>query len=403
MVTMKHSTHAYTLLLGCLVSTMIVPQVAHAQSEEDIAQAKKLYGQGRSSLEDDKSQDAIKQFTKAYELSKRPQILFYVGQAYEQSGALLEARRFYKQYLDEVPNAPNVEEVLDTVLKLQSKIRKNYAQIEVSTDKSGRALFIEGEDKPRCVSKTDAPCVLTLKPGKIVLIMKPAEGEQLTQKRETISLKAGNKSELKIDLKALDSAQLMVKSDVNDAVLTMDGKRINLPMVSPLKLKPGTYPVNVLRGGEKVWAGDIEVKDNEFSQIYLPLNHTAKAKPSMSNVRIGSYTLISIGVGLLIGGTWMGLQTRDTFNQLDARKTSVDPLLIEKSQDQQFAANTLLISGGLSLATGGGLLAWDIFAGNDERAAPSEEEPAPAEAVDAPEDKKEPAPVAPPIPEDDLL
>ena len=399
MVIMKHSTHICALALLGAACVMVAPEAAHAQSAADIKKAKKLFGQGRASLEANKSQEAVEQFTQAYELSKRPQILFYVGQAYEQSGALLEARQRYKQYLDEVPDAPNVEEVLDTVLKLQSKIRKTYARVEVSTNKSGRALFVDGEDTPRCVSKTENPCVLTLKPGTVVLILRPAEGESLREKRETLLLEAGNKTDISIDLKSLESSQLLVRSDVNDAVLTVDGKRVALPMMSSVKLKPGTYPVTVQRSGEDVWTGDIELKDNEFSQIYLPLNH-ASAKQSFSKKRLGAYTLISVGVGLLVGGTWMGLQTRDTFNDLQASSGSADPLLVEKGQDQQFAANTLLITGGLSLAAGGGLLAWDIFGGDDERAAPSEPEP-PKEAKE-PEDE-DPVPPLPPPPEDDLL
>lgn len=402
MVTMKHSPYACALLLGCVVSLSVAaPEVAHAQTDDDIERAEKLFGEGRSSLEANKNQDAVEQFRKAYELSKRPQILFYVGQAHEQSGALLEARRYYKQYLDEVPDAPNVEEVLDTVLKLQSKIRKTYARVEVSTNKSGRGLFVESEKEPRCVSKAETPCVLTLKPGTVVLTLKPAEGERLTEKRETLLLEAGNKSEITIDLKSLESAQLMVQSDVDDAVITVDGNRITLPMMSPLKLKPGSYTVDVQRSGEKVWTGDIEVKDNELSQIYLPLNH-ASAGSNFSKKRLGAYTLISAGVGLLIGGTWMGLQTRGTFDDIKARSGAVDPLLIEKGQDQQFAANTLLITGGLSLAAGGGLLAWDIFGGDDGRAAPSAaDDPAPKKTPEP--DEEEPLPQAPPPPDDDLL
>lgn len=346
---------------------------ANAQSKDDIKQAKKQFNLGRDALKKKKSKEAIEAFTKAYELSKRSAILFYVGQAYDQDGQLLKARRYYQRYLDEVPDAPNAEDVLNTILNLQKRIRKAYARVSITTVLPGRDVFIKGEDKARCRTKDKTPCNLTLKPGKYTFIIKAGAGKRAPDQTKVLNLAAGQKETLKLELKEANSAKLLVKSDVEGATLNVAGKKMSLPLSAPIKLKPGNYPLVVKKPDGAQWKGNVTVKNDELSQIYVPLEH-ASTKSGTSIIRTVSYALIGTGAGLLIGGFWMGSQTSTTFERLEQQKQagSIDPKLVEQGQSQQFAANTLIITGALAAVGGTGLFAWDWWSNRPKTAEPSE-------------------------------
>lgn len=349
-------------LIPCLLSALMLgapATVVYAQSKEDIAQAKERFIEGRALLEKGNSQDAIKAFEDAYRLSGRSEMLFYIAQAHEKDGQLLEAQKSYQRYLDENPDASNAEDVLDIIIKLSQRIKKEYARLQVTTELPARAVFVSPEDQPRCTTTEDDPtCVITLKPGSHKIIVKAKDMPSFEQE---VTLSAGEVRPLKIKLSPADSAKILVKSDVPGATLKVGAKRATLPLSEPLGFKPGKYTISVTHEQAK-WSGEVELAQDQLTQIYVPLEHQNQGG-GLNMWRAGSYTAISLGVGLLIGGAWMGSQASDSFDSLSAQRKAgrVDQRLIDQGQSQQTAANVMLVTGTISLLGGGGLLAWDMF------------------------------------------
>lgn len=383
-------------LLPCLLGALLVsaPTVmVQAQSKEDIAQAKERFSEGRTLLEKGNAQEAIKAFEDAYRLSGRSEMLFYIAQAHEKDGQLLEAQKSYQRYLDENPDASNAEDVLDIIIKLSQRIKKEYARLQVTTEQPGRQVFVSPEEQPRCTTAEEDPtCVITLKPGSHKIIIKAQDMPSLEQE---VSLKAGEVRPLKVKLSPADSAKILVKSDVPGATLIVGEQRATLPLREPLGFKPGKYNIRVTHE-QAVWSGEVELAEDQLTQVFVPLEHSGQGGGGLNMWRAGSYTAISLGVGLLIGGAWMGSQASSSFDTLSAQRSQgrVDPRLVDQGQSQQTAANVMLITGTLSLLGGGGLLAWDIFGGDKQ------DNPEPTAGSETPAKKSE-ATKAPPG--DDLL
>lgn len=91
-----------------------VPSVSHAQSPQDIAKAKKVFGEGKKLHEKGKFIEAAAKFKEAYELSKNPLLLYNVALSFDQAGmediALANYRRFLKEAPEDAAPRPTVTE-----------------------------------------------------------------------------------------------------------------------------------------------------------------------------------------------------------------------------------------------------------------------------------------------------
>jgi hypothetical protein len=359
-------SHAqFAALAACaLVSAVSAP--ASAQ-ERDLAAAKKRFAEGKSLFDAGKFADAARVFLEAYELSGKPELLYNVAQAYKQAGEAVEAQRYYKRYLDELPDAPNAEEVLEHIIQLQQEIAKRFARIQVdSGDEEGKDVFVDAEPAARC----QTPCALVLKPGDYkvrVADRGPAR---------PINAKAGDNRPESFAVAPTPRGKLLLSADKPGAVARINGQTYALPMTDPVELDAKRWPVEV-SAGETRWRGELDLKDGQTLNLLVGLDQE-RPPEGASLKRVGAYTLGGAGVALLLGGVFMGVQAGDTYDLLDAqsRRGAVEPGLIDQGDSQQFVANTLLVTGTLALLGGAGLFAWDVMdAAPDEEVAPPSEEP----------------------------
>jgi hypothetical protein len=87
---------------------------------DDKAKAKALYEEGLRHYNVAEWDDAIKSWKDSYLLSKKPLLLFNIGQAYRLSGDCKQAKIFYDSYQREEPNPKNATE-LEEALALCAK------------------------------------------------------------------------------------------------------------------------------------------------------------------------------------------------------------------------------------------------------------------------------------------
>lgn len=106
------------LLSSMLVAAVaIVARAPEAHADDKKAKAKALYEDGLKHYNLAEWTDAIKSWKESYLISKKPLLLFNIGQAYRLAGDCKQAMTFYDSYQREEPNPKNQNE-LDQALAL---------------------------------------------------------------------------------------------------------------------------------------------------------------------------------------------------------------------------------------------------------------------------------------------
>jgi tetratricopeptide (TPR) repeat protein len=132
-------------LVRIAIALTLLAGVAHAQTPQQIAEAKKEYDIGQTAYDLAKYDEALAHYTKAFELSKLPALLFNLAQAHRrlyETGGTLEnlrrARELYNSYLRLVPFSSE-RGLAETLLK---GVEEEYAkQLHAQKDK----LLIEAK------------------------------------------------------------------------------------------------------------------------------------------------------------------------------------------------------------------------------------------------------------------
>lgn len=353
------------LLATSATVPLLVPSQGFAQSRSDIREAKKRFGEGKVLYDEKDFLGAAEAFKDAYELSDRSELLYNIGQAYRFAGSLQEAETYFKQYLEERPDAPNQEEVVETIIEIQQEIAAQIATIQVTTQTPGREVFVDSEKKARCVT----PCSVQVPPGKYALTVRGAGAQDDVRK---VELEPSQKLTLEIALaRSIVPGRLVLYTDRAGGQLRV-GTDVTqaLPLQRPISLEPGDYPVEV-SDDDVSWRGTIRIEPEQTTQLLVPMRPLAEAKRRNSPLKAVAYSLWGVSAAITAGGFVMGLQTQDTYDLLTQQtaRSAVDGGVIDQGRSQQLAANVMFGVGILTAATGIGLFLWDTLAADDSDSA----------------------------------
>jgi len=108
-----------TWMLGLCFVLAATPALA-----DDKAKAKKLYDEGLRHFQVAQYTQAIDAWKESYLLSKKPLLLFNIGQAYRLSGDCKQAMTFYDNYTDAEPSPKNQDELDQAVAACKDKVDK---------------------------------------------------------------------------------------------------------------------------------------------------------------------------------------------------------------------------------------------------------------------------------------
>lgn len=96
------------VLRALLVVAVLTPAVARAQSADDEARARARYLSGRQLYEVGRYDEAIRDFSAGYDLSKKPRFLYNLALCYRKLGDLPRTRDYLRRFLSAAPaNDPN--------------------------------------------------------------------------------------------------------------------------------------------------------------------------------------------------------------------------------------------------------------------------------------------------------
>jgi hypothetical protein len=330
---------------------------ALAQSGADIEKAKEQFRAGKDFYDNEKFQKAAEAFFRAYELSGRSELLYNVGRAYWRADKLKKAETFYQKYLNDLPDASNADEVVESIIQIQEEMAAQMSSISVEASRAGIDIVVDRDSEPRC--KT--PCTISLLPGEHTIEARPAGMEPITR---TLTVHAEQPDSLRFDL----PGRLQITTDQRSATVRIDGdQNYTLPLSEPIILSEGRHEVTVVSNDAR-WSGEVDVNGGENTNILVPLGAASSSDPTgSSTLRTVSYSLAGVSAGLLVGGIVMGMQAGNTHDVLASQQASlrsVNAQMVEQGQNEQFGANLMYTLSAVSLASGAGLFAWDLYGGN---------------------------------------
>lgn len=368
------------LMLACSggAATIAPSAVAHAQSDEDIEKAKQRFREGKEQYQQEEYDAAAASFSDAYELSGRVELLYNIGQSHRLAGNLREAEKYLQQYLSESPDAPNADQVVETIVELQQQIAAQLATVQVETADAGRKVFVDDEDEPRC----ETPCSVTVPPGQRRITLR-AEGFE--EQVEDVTLEPGKTFQLKTQLqKSMVPGWLVLTTDRPGGRLRVGTDvETGLPLRQPLELEPGQYPVEVQSARRATWRGQITIEPDKTTDVLVPMQSLVEARKRGSLRKAFAYGLWGVSFASASGGALMGAQTRSTYQELldqsaDSDREFVDGRLVGRGKTQQAVTNVMFGVAAGAVATGIVLFVWDEFAAEKDPQAPS---PQPTEDV----------------------
>ena len=116
-----HLQRRYGALLAVAIAVTATgtPRLAHA---EDKPAARAAFSEGTRHYDLGEYAEALQSFKRAYWNYEEPAFLFNIAQCQRQLGKKAEAVKFYRTYLNKIPNAPNRDAVEHIIAELDAAI-----------------------------------------------------------------------------------------------------------------------------------------------------------------------------------------------------------------------------------------------------------------------------------------
>src|SRR5215471_8967991 len=123
------------VLVSVLAGLALLASTGQAQAQMTQAQKDEVklhYQRATRAYDLQKYQEAIDEYQKAYEISGDPPMLYNIAQAYRLAEQPAEAVRYYRRFLQRMPNARNREDV-ERKIADQEKLAEQRKKIEPVT------------------------------------------------------------------------------------------------------------------------------------------------------------------------------------------------------------------------------------------------------------------------------
>ncbi|MFW5966084.1 MAG: PEGA domain-containing protein [Persicimonas sp.] len=345
---------------------------AWAMSDEEAREAKQHFEEAKRLYAEEAYLEAAHAFREAYEISERSELLYNIARSYQKAERLQQAEVYYQKYLDEMPDAPNADQVVETIIDIQEEMAATMAQVEVESSPEGIAIYVDQEPEPRC----ETPCTVSLMSGEHVI---EARSDRAGSAYKRVDVEVDETETIKLAL----PGHLAITTDLRGGTVEVGQESWDIPLEAPIMLPAGEHDVR-LKGGGSHWSGRIEIEGGEETRMHIPLAASgSKDRPGWR--RDVSYGLLGASAGVLTGAALFGSQAAQTHEQAEEQQSAlggVDPYTLDRGQQSQKTANTMFAMGAGTLATGVGLLTWDLLSGGKDQ---QEDEIGPTRFPDAEE------------------
>lgn len=152
----------------------------------------KLVDTGKAEYDVGNFEASLESFQRAYDIYRHPDILYRMGLCYERLGEDAAAVRHYRQFLEEVPDAPERPRIEKTIDIIESRISRS--EIKISTDPEGAVVYID--DRANGVAGY-TPTALPISPGNYRVIVAKDGYEDV---EELVTVESGQTLQLRYQL-----------------------------------------------------------------------------------------------------------------------------------------------------------------------------------------------------------
>lgn len=166
---------------ACLVAftvALVAAPVAAQQldpsslSEEDRQELGRLFSRAKSAYESENYREAIAALSQAHELFPEPNILYRIGDAYENLGELEPAIEYYRRYVEAAPDASDSGLVSRRIEDLERRLAslRESVQDEPADQEPEDAAFLIDTNPPGAAVRVDGDLVGSTTPVRLAVV-----------------------------------------------------------------------------------------------------------------------------------------------------------------------------------------------------------------------------------------
>ncbi len=282
---------------------------AAGPSDPDSPEARAYFETGAREYEKGSYANAVRAFEQAYELTRRPGLLFSIAQAYRKQYGndgkpqnLRQAVEYYRRYLAADTTGKRRGEADAAIKDVEAILARLPAEAEtgpVPAEALSTQLSITTQVEEATISIDGGPPrsleAIDVTPGKHkVLVQAPG---YFPEERD-VPVKQGQMTALDVPLREMP-AYLSIEGRVGASV-TVDGlPKGALPLQEPLEIEAGARTIHVSMNGFNTFTTELDLARGKMESVRANLDRTRQ--------RIASFVLIGAGVACVGGGIGMAL------------------------------------------------------------------------------------------------
>jgi hypothetical protein len=265
----RHALSAALIAIAALGAVTTSPAPALAQrsavSAKDKARAAELKAQGDASMVTLRYDEAIAAYTKAYEITRDPALLYNRGRALQGLGQFPEALEQLEGFKSKA--SPSLLARVPALNTLIAEVRAKIATVTISSNAKGARILV----RSKVVGTTPLPGPIKVNSGSALVEI---EAEGYLPYRETLDLPGGGELTIDAKLKLKTKMGLLtVRSPIAGARVFIDGKAAgNVPVER--SVPAGTHKILVERDGYEAAETTAVVTAGDRKQITIALEES---------------------------------------------------------------------------------------------------------------------------------
>lgn len=267
------------------VGLLLCVSLAHADDR-----AAQLKAQGDAAMDSLRYDEALADYTQAYELSHDVAILYNLGQLHRARGEYPESLDAFLAFDKAAP--PSLHARVPKLGELIDEVRAKVATLTITANVSGARVLL----RDKVIGSTPLSDAIRLNAGKVTIEI---DAEGYARYRKDLDLAGGTSTVLDAKLEPKDvQGILVVHASAGAALVVVDGKPAGTAPIE-IRVQPGTHSVLVKREGFLDNASSAVIQTGERHEIDVTL---AKTTPFYGKwwFWTGVGVLVAAGVGITL-------------------------------------------------------------------------------------------------------